>query len=46
MFPYVRALMINASGMTLAYLHAFIALKAQIEITIPPYVVYHPVHIS
>ena len=46
MFPDLRAWMIHASGTTLADLHAFITLKAQIELTIPLYVVYHPVHIS
>ena len=38
--------MLNASGMTLADLYASITLKLQIELTIPQYVVYHPVHIS
>ena len=46
MFRDVRAWMLNASGMTLADLHALITFKLQIELTIPPYVVQHPVHIS
>ena len=42
----VRAFMLNASGMTLTDLHASITLKVQIQLTIPQYVVYHPVYIS
>ena len=38
--------MLNASRMTLADLHAYITLKLQIYLTIPQYVVHHPVHIS
>ena len=46
MFPYVRAWMLNASGMTLADLRGPITVEAQIQLTIPEYVVCHPVHIS
>ena len=46
MFPDVRAWMLNASGITLADLHASITLEVQILLTIPQYVVNHPVHIS
>ena len=46
MFPDVRAWMINASVITLADLRGPITLEVQIQLTIPEYVVYHPVHIS
>ena len=43
---YVRAWMLNESGMTLADLHAPITLKVQIRLTIPQYVAHHSVYIS
>ena len=43
---YGCAWMLNASGITLADLHAFITLNVPIQLTIPQYVVYYPVHIS
>ena len=43
--PPAYSLLLATSGMTLADLHASITLKLRVELTIPQYVVYHPVHI-
>ena len=44
--PSGYPLLLATSGMTLADLHAYITLKLQIELTVPQYVVYHPIYIS